>query len=130
MSLEATILAVLLTGALGLFVLLPLLDREETASSRPEVRAGSARQRQALETLHAEKDRVLRAIRDLDFDYDMDKLTDATYAAQRIYLIRLAVAILKRIDELEAEVASQQARVEAAVTALRETRRAKARRAG
>jgi len=102
---------------------LPLLEREETASSRPGD-AGSARQRQALETLHAEKNRVLRAIRDLDFDYDLDKLTEATYAAQRIYLIRLAVAILKRIDELEAEVVSQQARVEAAVAALRGARRA------
>lgn len=130
MSLEATILAVLLTGALGLFVLLPLLEREETSSSGTGGRAGSARQRQALETLHAEKDRVLRAIRELDFDYDMDKLTGAAYAAQRIRLIYLAVAIIKRIDELEAEIASQQVRAEAAVAALRKTRRAKTRRAG
>ncbi len=124
MSLEATILAILLTGALGLFVFLPLLEREEISPDRPGVRAGSARQRQVLEMLHAEKDRVLRAIRDLDFDYDLDKLTDTTYAAQRIHLIRRAVAILKRIDELEAEAAGQQARVEAAVAALRGTRQA------
>ena len=124
MSLEATILAVLLTGALGLFVLLPLLERDGTPPDRPGGRSGSARQRQVLEALHAEKNRVLRAIRDLDFDYDMDKLTDATYAAQRIYLIRLAVAIVKRIDELEAEIAGQQARVEAAVAALRGARQA------
>lgn len=124
MSLEATILAILLTGALGLFVLLPLLERQEASPYRPGVRAGSARQRQVLEMLHAEKSRVLRAIRDLDFDYDLDKLTDTTYTAQRIQLIRLAVAILKRIDELEAEAAGQQARVEAAVAALRGTRQA------
>ncbi|MEB2286856.1 MAG: hypothetical protein OZ934_01975 [Anaerolineae bacterium] len=130
MSLEATILAVLLTGTLGLFVLLPLLEREETPSSGIEGRALPARQRQALETLYAEKGRVLRAIRDLDFDYDMDKLTDTAYAAQRIHLIRLTVAILMRIDELEAEASSQQARVEAAVAATRKARQAKAKRAG
>jgi hypothetical protein len=124
MSLEATILAILLSGALGLFVFLPLLERADTSPHRPGVRAGSARQRQALEMLHAEKNRVLRAIRDLDFDYDLDKLTDTTYAAQRVQLIRLAVAILKRIDELEAEAAGQQARVEAAVAALRGAREA------
>ena len=124
MSLEATILAILLTGALGLFVLLPLLEREEISPDRPGARAGSARQRQILEMLHAEKNRVLRAIRDLDFDYDLDKLTDSTYAAQRIQLIRLAVVILRRIDELEAEIAGQQARVEAAVAALRGAREA------
>jgi hypothetical protein len=62
---------------------------------------------------------VLRAIRDLDLDYDMGKLTDDTYASQRIYLIRLYVAISKRIDELEVEVNAQQMRVEAALAAFR-----------
>jgi len=119
MSLEATVLAIVLAGSLGLFVLLPLLGRDETPPVQQGIRGGTSRQRQALETLEAEKYRVLRAIRDLDFDYDMDKLTDDAYAAQRIYLIRLALAIFKRIDTLEAEIASQQARVEQAIAALR-----------
>jgi hypothetical protein len=123
MSLEATILAIVLAGALGLFVFLPLLGGEETPPPRQGVRGGTPRQRHALETLEAEKYRILRAIRDLDFDYDMDKLTDDAYAAQRIYLIRLALAIFKRIDALEAEIASQQARVEEAIAALRAARR-------
>ena len=123
MSLEATVLAIVLAGSLGLFVLLPLLGRDETPPVQQGIRGGTSRQRQALETLEAEKYRVLRAIRDLDFDYDMDKLTDDAYAAQRIYLIRLALAIFKRIDALEAEIASQQARVEEAIAALRTGRR-------
>ena len=85
-------------------------------------RRGSARQKQALETLWAEKLRVLRAIRDLDFDYDLDKLTDAAYTTQRVYLIGLAAAITRRADELEAEIARQQERVETAVAALRHKR--------
>ncbi|GIV80812.1 MAG: hypothetical protein KatS3mg051_0166 [Anaerolineae bacterium] len=88
-----------------------------------ECAEATPRQRHALETLEAEKYRILRAIRDLDFDYDMDKLTDDAYVAQRIYLIRLALAILKRIDALEAEIATQQARVEEAIAALRAARR-------
>ena len=63
-------------------MLLPLLGAKKP---RPAAwaRAGSAVANSG--TLYAEKNRVLRAIRDLDFDYDMDKLSDATYAAQRIY---------------------------------------------
>ena len=63
---------------------------------------------------------MLRAIRDLDFDYDLGKLLDSTYAAQRIHLIRLAAAITRRIDSLESEIAAQDAEIEAAVAALRE----------
>ncbi len=122
MSLEATVLAIVLTALVGWFTILPLLGGEETPSAR-QVRGATPRQRQALEVLEAEKYRILRAIRDLDFDYDMDKLTDEAYAAQRIYLIRLALIIFKRIDALEAEIASQQARVEEAIAALRAARR-------
>ncbi|GAB4414649.1 MAG: hypothetical protein Kow00106_09800 [Anaerolineae bacterium] len=123
MSLEATVLAIVLAGSMGVFVLLPLLGGEQVPPARQAIRGATPRQRHALETLEAEKYRILRAIRDLDFDYDMDKLTDDAYATQRVYLIRLALAIFKRIDALEAEIASQQARVEEAIAALRAARR-------
>ncbi len=123
MSLEATVLAIVLTALVGWFTILPLLGGEETPPARQVMRGATPRQRHALEVLEAEKNRILRAIRDLDFDYDMDKLTDDAYAAQRIYLIRLALAIFARIDALEAEIAAQQARVEEAIAALRAARR-------
>jgi hypothetical protein len=102
-------------------VLSPLLAglTEEEEDDRRGVVGGTSQQNRALDVLWNERQRVLRSIRDLDLDYDMGKLVDDTYASQRIYLIRLYVAIAKRIDELQVEVNAQQVRVEAALAAFR-----------
>jgi len=118
MSLEATVLAIILTGAVAAFAAFPVLARG-AEESPPHFPGATPQQRRALETLHAEKARVLRAIRDLDFDYDLGKITDAAYETQRVHLIRTAVAILTRADELEGEVAAQQRRVDELVAGLR-----------
>jgi hypothetical protein len=116
-------LLVLLAGALA-FVGLPLLntddDRQPVASEEnPSALRGTARQNRALEILGAEKLRLLRAIRDMDFDYDMGKLTDDLYAEQRVTLIRRVIAIMKRTDAIEAQIRAQEDRVEAALAAFR-----------
>ncbi len=122
MSLEATLLAIVLTGALAVFVLLPILEGDEEPEGQFVARVGSPRQRRALETLWAEKNRILRTIHDLDFDYDLGKLTDEVYTDQRVYLIRLFVAIIERMDAIERDIARQAERIEAAVAALRQAR--------
>jgi hypothetical protein len=112
------VIGVVLGGVTALFTLLPLLEGEpEVVRTGPR---GTTRQNLALETLEAEKRRVLRSIRDLDFDYDMGKLTNDVYEMQRLNLIRLGAAIVRRIDVMEAEVRAQQARVDAAVDAFRQ----------
>lgn len=119
LSFEALVIAIGLTSVIAVFVLFPMFER---SSDQPEHRAahrGTPRQNQALETLWTEKTRVLRAIRDLDFDYDLGKLADSAYQDQRIQLIRLAAAITKRIDELEAVITEQESRLEEAVAAFR-----------
>lgn len=118
MSSGALLLSIILAGVVGVFVLLPLVARspDSTHHTRPR---GTARQNQALETLGAEKLRVLRAIRDLDFDFDLGKIPDTAYQTQRVYLIRLWAAITHRLDEVEAEIAAQDARIEAEIAALR-----------
>lgn len=116
MSVSVIVLVLVIGGGTLLFVLRPLLQRDASAYA---VRRGTPRQAQALELLWSEKQRVLREIRDLDFDYDLGKLGARVYEEQRVYLIRLAVAITQRLDALEGEIAAQEARVEAAVAALR-----------
>lgn len=118
------VFVLLFAGALS-FVGLPLLNAgSDTLPVAPEEGAstlrGTARQNRALDILGAEKLRLLRAIRDMDFDYDMGKLTDDIYAEQRVALIRRAIAVMKRSDEIEAEIFAQHARVEAALAAYRE----------
>ena len=111
------VIAVVLTGAVAVVILLPMFESTpQPVRSGPR---GSARQNQAWERLTDEKFRVLRAIRDLDFDYDLGKLTDDAYATQRVYLLRLGVAIMQRLDELEAVIAEQNDQIEAAVAAYR-----------
>lgn len=120
------VLIVALVPAL-LFVAAPALAASDQDGDVPAIAAngtilrGTARQNRALEIFYAEKARLLRAIRDLDFDYDMGKLTDSIYTEQRVYLIGQAAAILQRIDALEAEIQAQQDRIEAALAAYRGT---------
>lgn len=121
MSVTSLIIAVVLVGTVVFVALLPLLESKPAPTQKRNSGRGTVRQNQAIEILWDEKTRVLRAIRDLDFDYDMDKLPDSTYAAQRVHLIRLAWAITQRLDELEAEVAVQDARIEEAVAAFRQS---------
>ncbi|MCD4684792.1 MAG: hypothetical protein K8S97_02510, partial [Anaerolineae bacterium] len=118
------ILLLLFVGSL-VFVVLPLLD---PAGELPSVMTddgaprlhGTQRQNRALEILAAEKWRLLRAIRDMDFDYDMGKLTDDLYVVQRVTLIQRAIAVMQRSDEIEATILDQVDRVAAALAAFRE----------
>ena len=122
LSTGISIFAIVLAGVMAVMVLRPLLagpTDEEEDNGRGAATGGTVQQNRALEVLWNEKQRVLRAIRDLDLDYDMGKLVDETYASQRVHLIRYYVAIVKRIDELQAEVNAQQMRVEAALAAFR-----------
>jgi hypothetical protein len=122
LSTGITIFAIVLAGIMAVMVLRPLLAglTEDEEDDRPDAATGgTSQQNRALDVLWNEKQRVLRAIRDLDLDYDMGKLVDDTYVSQRIYLIRLYVAIVKRIDELQVEVNAQQVRIEAALAAFR-----------
>jgi hypothetical protein len=123
LSTGITIFTIVLAGAMVAAVLRPLLlgfsENDEEQAQRDAVSGGTTQQNRALDVLWNEKQRVLRSIRDLDLDYDMGKLVDDTYASQRVYLIRLYVAISKRIDELQTEVNAQQVRVEAALAAFR-----------
>jgi hypothetical protein len=116
MSTTAVLIAFALVGALAVFILLPIFsDRNQRSGKRK-------RDDLALETLLNEKMRVMRAIRDLDFDYDMGKLPDTAYTSQRINLFRLAVALTRRIDALEAETRSADMQIEEAVAAFRHAR--------
>lgn len=118
-------LLMLVLGAGGMLfaVILPALDSEDSTTYAAGVAGptlhGTARQNRALEILYAEKLRLLRAIRDLDFDYDMGKLTDSIYTEQRVSLIERALAVLHRINGLESEIRAQQDRITAALQAYR-----------
>jgi len=113
------LLVVALGGTLFAAVLPALNNPDNTAAVGLPTLRGTARQNRVLEILYSEKLRLLRAIRDLDFDYDVGKLTDDIYTEQRVQLIRQALAVLRRIVGLEAEIEAQQQRIADALAAYR-----------
>jgi zinc-ribbon domain len=53
----------------------------------------------ALSALLAERDRILTAIQELDFDYTLGKIPADEYPAQREMLVQNGAAILRQLDE-------------------------------
>ena len=112
------VLAVILL--VGVFVSRPLFQRDahkrliETASAVQD----AERQRSAL---MAERDRILLALQDLEFDQVLGKIPPEDYPAQRAALLQSGADILRQLDAFGTQVQSDSAedRVEAAVAARR-----------
>lgn len=85
-------------------------------------RAGTAETPDALDGLVAQRDSAYDAIRDLDFDFQMGKLSQSDYAALREkYKARAALA-LQQIDALDGNGAGK--KIEDNVAQLRAAKRA------
>jgi hypothetical protein len=54
-----------------------------------------------LSTLLAERDRVLTALQELDFDYTLGKIPEGDYPAQRARMLQYGAEVLRKIDELQ-----------------------------
>lgn len=100
----------------ALYVGRPLMERRSTAVTEEE---------HELSALLAERDRILNALQELDFDYTLGKIPEEDYPAQRTMLLQKGANVLRSIDvhqngvdghrpEEEAE-----ARIEAAIAARR-----------
>src|SRR3990172_11690320 len=77
----------------GFIVARPLIDGE-----RPhEAEATPA------DSLLAERDNLLTALRDLDFDHATGKIADEDYTPQRAQLVARGVSVLKELEALGAE---------------------------
>lgn len=82
------VLAVLL--AVGLFVAQPYLGRQRRMT--PES--------QEISSLMAERDRVINALQELDFDFNLNKIPAEDYPAQRAALLQKGADILQKLDAL------------------------------
>ncbi len=112
--------AVFLAGA-ALYVLRPVLAHQGSEVSALERRRSE---------LLANRETVLTALRELDLDYAVGKLDEADYKAQRARLLQEGAAILRALDEVEAQLQAEpvadasQADLDARVEALLAQRRA------
>lgn len=112
MNLGAFFLVLALALAVIFYIVQPFLERRgrRTTAEAHEVSA-----------LMAERDRVVNALQELDFDFNLNKIPAEDYPVQRAELLKKGAEVLKKLDELAPnEVgASAEDRVEKAVAARR-----------
>jgi NADH pyrophosphatase NudC (nudix superfamily) len=72
-------------------------------------------------TLLAERDRLLNALQELDFDHALGKIPEEEYPLQRAELLQQAAGVLRAIDEKQQAVSAKSAedRVEAVIASRR-----------
>lgn len=121
MDLGSIMLILALALGVGIFITLPftwqnagekLVADQKTSDNLDHVRS----------TLLAERDRVLTALQDLDFDQALGKIPAEDYPVQRAALVSTGAEVLRQLDQLEPEKAmeySVEDRLEAAVAARR-----------
>ena len=107
----------------SLFLLLALLIPVALFIARPIMEKQSATvttEEHDYSALLAERDRILDALQELDFDYTLGKIPEADYQTRRARLMRIGAEILRNIDEHENRSSADQAadsRLEEAIAA-------------
>ncbi len=96
MSIAGLFLLIMLFASVASVVLWPLLQAQDQGAKTAGAENGTAPS--ALAQLQAQHEAILMSVRDLDFDYQTGKLTEAEYLAQRESLMQRGVEILKQID--------------------------------
>jgi hypothetical protein len=118
MDIGSLFLVLALLVLVGLFVSRPFFEKETV--STPRAASQKDHERSAL---LAERDRVLNALQELDFDYDLHKIPEEDYAAQRASMVQHGAEVLRRLDAYQPSAAggSAEDRLDAAVVARRAT---------
>jgi NADH pyrophosphatase NudC (nudix superfamily) len=99
------------------YVSRPLLDRRPVA--RKAITTSQAEHN--LSTLLAERDRVVRLLQELDFDFTLGKIPEQDYPNQRNLLLQRGADVLSQLDALQPSVKTELAadRLEKAIAARR-----------
>lgn len=120
MDLGSLLVILALILLVGMVISRPFYQR---GAHKPLIESASAT-RQAEHTrsaLLAERDRVILALQDLEFDNTLGKIPPEDYPAQRAALLNAGADALRQLDELDATqgTLSAEDRLEAAVAARR-----------
>lgn len=112
MDIGSILLILALLMLVGLFIARPLLERKAVGVSQED---------HELSALLAERDRLINALQELDFDHSLGKIPDVDYPLQRDSLLQRGAAVLRQIDHYQPLSADSdvEARIEAAIAARR-----------
>ena len=120
MDLGSIFLLFALAILVALFISRPLFERRKVSAS--QAINGEEHERSSL---LAERDRILNALQELDFDHTLGKIPEEDYPQQRTVLLQSGAEVLRRLDEMQPKEASEkgaddiEARIEAAIAARR-----------
>lgn len=119
MDLGAIFLTLAVALLVAIFVSRPFFSRR--AASEMLIRPAAEEAEVRRSTLLAERDRVLTALQDLEFDFTLGKIPAEDYPVQRAELLMSGADVLRKLDALSGDTAAMTAenRVEAAVAARR-----------
>ena len=98
----------------GLFVARPFLERRRVAIISADD--------QTLSSLLAERDRLITALQELDFDYTLGKIPAQDYPGMRASLLQRASDVLRSLDAIQPQNAGSEdaeSRVEAVIASRR-----------
>jgi len=99
MDIGSILLTLALLIGVSLLIVRPLMDRR--LETQPLLtRQTESRQEHVRSGLLAQKENILTAIQELDFDYTQGKVPDEDYPVQRNELLQAGAAVLKQLDEL------------------------------
>lgn len=113
MDIGAILLIVALLLGVGLYLAAPLFDNRTRRASEGT---------QEISSLMAERDRVINALQELDFDFRLGKIPEEDYPPQRTELLQKGAEILKKLDALaptKSGAADAESRLEKAVASRR-----------
>jgi hypothetical protein len=83
-----------------IFIYQPFMDERKNKSLITEA-IPAIEKEMHVSSLLAERDRVLRALQELEFDYSLGKIPEEDYPSQRQFLLKKGVDVIKTLDEIE-----------------------------
>ena len=117
-SIVFVVLAAILIGGAFYLVALPILQHARRVSTPPSMTLEQER----LDDLLANRDAAFQALRELNFDHRVGKITDEDFVAFEAHLKRNAAGTLRALDEWEGEAGDDPDQaVEQAIQARRQT---------
>jgi zinc-ribbon domain len=97
MDLGVILLLIALLLGVGLYLAAPLMNN----------RSGRVLQEpQEVSSLMAERDRIITALQELDFDFKLGKIPEEDYPVQRAELLQTGAGVLKKLDHLTSNPSS------------------------
>lgn len=93
MDLAAVLFLIALLLAVSLYLVAPVMN------NRPRRRTEET---QEVSALLAERERLLNALQELDFDFQLGKIPEEDYPDQRTDLLKRGAEVLKKLDALAA----------------------------